>query len=93
MPETVGLSWAMMEEKYVVEGRLLLPGVLELLRALSTTPQVMPTDEQTGEWAGEGLSPCHMPHEWRQVLRVRKGRLVCLLGAAAELEEEAKYEG
>jgi hypothetical protein len=27
----------------------------------------------------------------RQVLRVRKGRLVCLLRTAAELEEEVRY--
>ena len=91
VPETVGLSWAMMEEKYVEDGRLLLPGVLELLRVLNTTPQVMPTDEQTYEWAAEGHSPCHLPHEWRRVLRVRKGRLVCLLGAATELEEDMRY--
>ena len=90
--ETVGLSWAMMEEKYVEDGRLLLPGVLWLLSVLRSTPQVMPTDEQAYEWAGEGLSPCHLPHEWRRVLRGRKDRLVCLLRTAAELEEELRYE-
>ena len=90
--ETVGLSWKAVEEKYVEDGQLSLSGVLELLRVLSTTPQVMPTDEQAYEWAGEGLSPVHLPHEWRRVLRTRKDRLVCLLRTAAELEEEVKYE-
>ena len=89
---TVKMSWEEVKEKYVEDGRLLLPGVLELLRALNTTPQVMPSDEQAYEWAAAGLSPCHLPHEWRQVLRIRKDRLVCLLRTAAELEEEPKYE-
>jgi hypothetical protein len=90
--ETVGLSWEEVEEKYVGDGRLSFSGVLELLRALNTTPQTLPTDEQAYEWAGEGLSPVHLPHEWRRALRGRKRRLALLLRTAAELEEEVKYE-
>jgi hypothetical protein len=90
--ETVKMSWVMMEEKYVVDGRLLLPGVLELLHVLRTTPQVMPTDGRVYQWAGDGLSPVHLPHEWRRVLRSRKRRLALLLRTAAELEEELRYE-
>ena len=89
--ETVGLSWKAAEEKYVENGHLSLSGVLELLRALNT-PQTMPTDQQTYEWASQGVSPCHLPHQWRQVLWTRKNRLVCLLRTAVELEEDVKYE-
>ncbi len=89
--ETVGWSWLSVEEKYVKDGRLSLPGVLRLLYVLDTTEQVMPTDEQAYEWAGEGLSPCHLPYEWRRVLRNRKRRLALLLRTAAELEEEVRY--
>ncbi len=89
--ETVGSSWKEVEEKYVKDERLSLPGVRELLRVLNTTEQVMPTDEQVWEWAGDGLSPCYLPHEWRRVLRGRRRRLVCLLGAAAGLEEDVRY--
>jgi hypothetical protein len=91
VPETVGLSWRSVEERYVKDERLSLPGVLELLHAVRTTPQVMPTDEQVWEWAGEGVSPCHLPHEWRRVLRNRRRRLVLLLRTAAELEEDVRY--
>jgi hypothetical protein len=91
--ETVGWSWMSVEEKYVEDERLSLPDVLRLLHVLRTTEQVMPTDEQVWEWAGEGLSPCHLPYEWRRVLRNRKRRLVMLLRTAVELEEEVKYEG
>ena len=91
--ETVGTCWREVEEKYVIDRRLSLPGVLDILRLLNTTPQVMPTDEQAYQWAGEGLSPCHLPHEWRRVLRGRKGRLLLVLRTAAELKEEVKYEG
>jgi hypothetical protein len=90
--ETVGMSWTMMEEKYVEDGRLLLPGALELLRALNTIPQVTPTDQQVWEWAGSGVSPCHLPHEWRRVLQGRKGRLLLLLLTAGNLEEDLRYE-
>jgi hypothetical protein len=90
--ETVGLSWEEVEEKYVEDGRLSVSGVLQLLRALNMTPQVMPTDEQVWEWAGAGVSPCHLPRQWRRVLRGRKRRLALLLRTAAELEEEVKYE-
>ncbi len=89
---TVGMSWTMMEEKYVENGHLSLSGALELLRVLRTTEQTMPSDQEAYEWAGEGVSPCHLPHQWRRVLRTRKDRLVCLLRTAAELEEEVKYE-
>ena len=90
---TVGLSWREVEEKYVEDGRLLLPGVLELLRVLNTTPQVMPSDEQVWEWAGSGCSPCHLPHEWRRILQNRRRRLAWLLRTAAELEEDVRYGG
>jgi len=89
--ETVGLSWKEVEEKYVEDGRLSLPGVLRLLSVLRTTPQVMPSDAQAYEWAAAGLSPCHLPHEWRRVLRNRLRRLVVLLRTAAELEEDVRY--
>jgi hypothetical protein len=89
--ETLGMCWREVEEKYVEDGRLSLPGVLEILRALNTTPQVMPTDEQAYEWAAAGLSPCHLPHEWLRVLRNRRRRLVMLLLTAAELEEDVRY--
>ena len=58
---TVGLSWQEVEERYVEDERLSLPGVLWLLSVLRTTPQVMPSDEQAYEWAAAGLSPviCH----------------------------------
>ena len=59
--ETVGLSWEEVEEQHVKDERLSLPGVLRLLSVLRTTPQVMPTDEQAYEWAGEGLSPGYLP--------------------------------
>ncbi len=89
--ETVGMSWQEVEEKYVEDERLSLPGVLWLLSVLRTTPQVMPSDEQAYEWAAAGLSPVHLPYEWRRVLRRRKGRLVMLLRTAVELEEEVRY--
>jgi len=89
--ETVGLSWKEVEEQHVEDGRLSLPGVLRLLYVLNTTRQMMPSDAQVWEWAGEGVSPCRLPHEWRRVLRMRKGRLAWLLRAAAELEEEVRY--
>ena len=89
--ETVGLSWRSVEEKYVEDERLSLPGVLRLLSVLRSTPQVMPTDDQVWEWAGEGLSSCYLPHEWRQVLRNRRRRLVMLLRTAAEMEEAVRY--
>jgi hypothetical protein len=89
--ETVGLSWEDVEKKYVKDERLSLPGVLWLLSVLRTTPQVMPSDEQAYEWAGEGLSPVHLPHQWRRVLRNRKRRLALLLRTAAELEEDVRY--
>lgn len=91
VPGTVRLSWKEVEEKYVADERLSLPGVLRLLHVLSTTARVMPSDEQAYEWAGEGLSPCHLPHEWRRLLRSRLRRLVVLLQTAAELEEEVRY--
>jgi hypothetical protein len=89
--ETVGLSWQEVEKKYVKDERLSLSGILRLLYVIDTTPQVMPTDEQAYEWAAAGLSPCHLPHEWRRVLRRRKGRLAWLLRSAAELEEDVRY--
>ena len=89
--ETVGLSWMSVEEQHVEDGRLSLHGVLDILRVLRTTPQVMPHDAQVWEWAGEGLSPCHLPHEWRRVLQGRKGRLLLLLLTAATLEEDVRY--
>ena len=91
VPETVGLSWRSVEERYVVDGRLSLAGVLDVLRVLNTTPQVMPTDDQVWEWAGSGVSPCHLPHEWRRALQGRKGRLLLLLLTAATLEEDVRY--
>jgi len=91
--ETVGWSWRSVEEQHVEDGQLSLPGVLRLLRVLRTAPQVMPTEEQVWEWAGSGVEPCHLPHEWRQVLRRRKGRLAWLLRSAAELEEDVRYGG
>ena len=84
------LSWRSVEEKYVEDGRLPLPGVLWLLGTLRTTEQVIPSDDQVWEWAGSGVSPCHLPHEWRRVLRNRRRRLALLLRSAAELEE-VKY--
>ena len=89
--ETVGLSWEEVEEKYVKDGRLSLPGVLRLLYVIDTAEQVVPSDEQAYEWAAAGLSPVHLPYEWRRVLRGRKDRLVCLLWTAAELEAEVRY--
>jgi hypothetical protein len=89
--ETVGLSWQEVEERHVVNGRLSLHGVLELLRVLNTTPQVMPSDKQVWEWAGSGVEPCHLPHEWRRALQGRKGRLLLLLLTAATLEEDVRY--
>jgi hypothetical protein len=89
--ETVGLSSKEVEEKYVADERLSLPGVLRLLHVFRTTTQVMPSDERVWEWAAAGLSPCHLPHEWRRVLRNRRRRLVMLLRTAAELEEEVRY--
>jgi hypothetical protein len=89
--ETVGSSWKEVEERFVADERLSLPGVLRLLYVLHTTPQVMPPDAQVWEWAGSGVSPCHLPHEWRQVLRNRQRRLECTLRSAAELEEDVRY--
>ncbi len=89
--ETVGSSWKEVEERFVADERLSLPGALWLLHVLRTTPQVMPSDEQVYEWAGEGLSPCYLPHQWRQVLRIRKRRLVMLLRTAVEMEEDVRY--
>jgi hypothetical protein len=89
--ETVGLSWKEVEEKYVENEHLSLSGVLELLRVLNTTAQTLPTDQQVWQWAAEGLSPCHLPHEWRRVLQGRKGRLLLLLLTAANLEEDLRY--
>jgi hypothetical protein len=91
--ETVGWSWKEVEERFVADGRLSLPGVLRLLRVLRTIPQVMPCEEQVWVWAGSGVEPCHLPHEWRRVLRSRRRRLVILLRTAAELEEEVRYGG
>ena len=91
--ETVGWSWKEVEERYVEDGLLSIPGVLRLLRVLRTIPQVMPCEEQVWAWAGSGVEPCHLPHEWRRFLRMRKGRLAWLLRAAAELEEDVRYEG
>ncbi len=88
---TVGMSWKEVEERFVADERLSLPGVLWLLSVLSTTPQVMPSDEQAWEWAAAGLSPVHLPREWRRVLRNRRRRLVVLLRTAAELEEDVRY--
>jgi hypothetical protein len=92
VPETVGLSWKEVEEKYVENEHLSLSGVLELLRVLNTTPQTLPTDEQVWGWAGSGVSPCHLPHEWRRLLRIRRRRLVLLLLTAGNLEEDLRYE-
>ncbi len=89
--ETVGLSWQEVEKTYVKDERLSLPGVLRLLSVLRTTPQVMPSDEQAYEWAAAGLSPVHLPYEWRRVLRRRKGQLAWFLRSAAELEEDVRY--
>ncbi len=89
--ETVGLSWEEVEEQHVKDERLSLPGVLRLLYVLNTTPQVMPSEEQANEWAAAGLSPVHLPHEWRRVLRIRLRRLVVLLRTAVELEEDVRY--
>ena len=89
--ETVGWSWRSVEEQHVEDGRLSLPGVLRLLRVLRTIPQVMPSEEQVWVWAGSGVEPCHLPHEWRQVLRNRLRRLAWLLRSAAELEEDVRY--
>ena len=89
--ETVGWSWRSVEEKYVEDEQSSLPGVLWLLSVLHSTSQVMPSDEQVWVWAGSGVSPCHLPHEWRRVLRIRKRRLAWLLRSAAELEEEVRY--
>jgi hypothetical protein len=91
VPETVGLSWKEVEEQHVKDERLSLPGILRLLRVLRTTEQIMPSDERVWEWAGSGVSPCHLPHEWRQVLQGRRRRLACLLRTAAELEEDLQY--
>ena len=90
--ETVGTCWREVEEQYVKDGQLSVPGALWLLHVLRTTPQVMPSDEQVWEWAGSGVSPCHLPHEWRRVLRNRRRRLAWLLRSAAELEEDVRYD-
>jgi hypothetical protein len=86
--ETVGLSWDQVRARCSADGFMPVGQVLWLLGVLRSTEQVMPTDEMVFEWAGAGLSPCHLPHEWRQVLRGRKRRLIRLLQTAAELEEE-----
>jgi hypothetical protein len=73
------------------ERRLSVHGVLRLPYALDTTEQMMPSDAQVWAWAGAGISPCRLPHEWRQILKRRGQRLVMLLRMAAELEEEVAY--
>ena len=55
--ETVGSSWKEVEERFVADERLSLPGVLWLLHVLRTTPQVMPSDEQVYEWAARVFPP------------------------------------
>ena len=93
MPGTVGLSWEDVRRRCSADGLLPVSDVLWLLQVLRKTPQVMPSDEQIIEWTASGVSPCHLPSEWEQVLRRRKGRLAWLLRTAVELEEEVKVEG
>ncbi len=88
--ETVGLTWSMVKERCSADGRLPLEQILWLLNALSTTEQVMPTEEQVWAWAASGYEPCHLPEEWRRVLRRRRRRLVRLLHTAVMLEENVR---
>jgi hypothetical protein len=88
--ETVGLSWGAVQTRCSEDGYLPVCDVLWLLNILRSTEQIMPSDEQVWEWAGETRYPCHLPHEWQQLLRGRKRRLVGLLERAAELGEEVR---
>ena len=90
--ETVGLSWRSVEERFVVDGRLPVAGVLRLLDVLRTTEQVMPTEEQVSEWAISGCNPCHLTEQWWHLLRHRRQRIIRLLSTAALLEEEVRCD-
>jgi hypothetical protein len=91
--ETVGLSWAEVRGRCSTDGRLPVAEVLRLLNILRTTKQIMPSREQVTEWAASGCSPCHLWAEWRRVLWSRRRRLMRLLSAAVELEEEVRFAG
>jgi len=91
--ETVGLSWEEVRRRCSDDGLLPVSGVLWLLDVLCTREQMMPSDEQVTEWAASGLDPCHLPVEWRRILRKRRVRLTFLLQMAVILEVEVQVRG
>jgi len=91
--ETVGLTWEEVCGRCSEDDFLPVSGVLWLLDVLRMTEQIMPTDEKMSEWAALGCSPCHLPVEWRRILKQRRVRLTFLLQMAAELEQEVRVEG
>ena len=76
--ETVGLSWHVVHEKCVANGKFSVTGTLWLLRVLRTAEQGMPAVERGREEATTGLRPCRLPKKWRELLRRRRRRLAVL---------------
>ncbi len=83
--ETLGTSWGDVW-RLVNDGRLPIEAVLVLLRLVRKTEQVMPTEAMLGKWA-INVSV----ESWWRLLRRRRERLLCLLGTAAEREEEVNW--
>ena len=84
--ETLGMSWEDVW-RLTEDGRLPVSTVLHLLIVVRTTKQILPTEERLGKWT-RGYSV----GSWWRLLQRRHQRLLCLLQAAAEREEDLRWD-
>jgi hypothetical protein len=89
--EMTGLSWRMVNERCLADGRLPISGVSWLLNALRAADQVMPGEEPSRGWSEMEPGPWHLPKKWRRRLRRRRRRLMLLLDMALMLEEDIQW--
>jgi hypothetical protein len=89
--EMTGLSWRMVGERCLADGRLPISGVSWLLKALQAAGQVMAGDEPSRECSQIEPGPRHLPKKWGRRLRRRRRRLMRLLHTALMLEEDVRW--